>query len=203
LKGTSLFSHYWRVLAHATPGPWISLSHVKSHRGPDDAISEQDRFRILGNRMADTLAKEAAGKHVPDPTTRLDTTLALEEFLELVVGAGRVLASWLPSREYFGPLSEVPRSPPPHPFCLLPHPHLDRQRLSLHHVLKSHRPHCRRQCSQEYPQSLTDAINQRRALHHSPHTGWIDGSRMPIYLLHSLRGLQHGEGHQALPALSP
>eukprot|EP00959_Pyramimonas_sp_CCMP1952_P378168 7921813-Pyramimonas_sp.AAC.1 len=67
--------------------------------------------------MADTLAKEAAGKHDLDPTTRSDTTIALEEFLELVISAGRVLASWPPAREYFGPLSKVLRPrPPPRPF---------------------------------------------------------------------------------------
>ena len=48
--------------------------------------------------MADTLAKEAAGKHDVDPSSLADRTLALEEYVELVTGAGRVLASWRPSR---------------------------------------------------------------------------------------------------------
>ena len=121
-----------------------------------------------------------------------------------MIGAGRVLASWPPSREFFGPLSKVPRpAPPSRPFVSSHTPTWTGKGYRCTTCLRRIAPQCRRPCSQEYPPSLTEAINQRRALHHSLSMGWIDGSNMPIIFCNLCGGYSMGRGTKLLqPCLS-
>ncbi|CAK0853144.1 unnamed protein product [Prorocentrum cordatum] len=193
------------ALGHRGPGTPLGtlepLGAVKTkvHRKEEEAVDEQDRRYLLGNKAADFYAKEWASMHRPPPAELDSHAAAYDMLVRLLIGAGKLLETWPKSEDLWGPLEKLPsqpRTPQERPFVEEHHPMWDGKRYRCDTCLRIVFPMSRFSCK-ALPAGMRMVLDSHQRLHHSLHIGWLDNG-FPLIFCNRCGGFCSERGSRKL-----